>query len=223
MNYHSRSPRLLHRMSCWVFVLVCFFLGAASWPSSGPDNNQAVRNRVMSMPSPLEAQPQNQDDTSSIDRIVTALYDAITFRGAETPDLERLRALFTPDAPFIRITAEGPHNMTTASFIASFSERIKTGALKSFHESEVFRKTNAYGSIAQVFSTYRKGLNTEDPARFVRGINGLQLYHDGRRWWISGIVWEDEQPGRPIPREHLRKAPSSGAPSSGIFAKPSLK
>jgi hypothetical protein len=223
MIHHPKSSQSLGRMSYWFFVFVCFFLGAASWASSSRDNHQAVRNSAMSMPPPFEAQLQNQEDASSIDRIVTALYDAITFREGRTPDLERLRALFTPDAPFIRITAEGPHNMTTASFIASFSERIKTGALKSFHESEVFRNTSAYASIAQVFSTYRKGLNTEDPARFVRGINSLQLYHDGRRWWISGIVWEDEQPGRPIPREHLRKAPSGGAPSSGIFAEPSLK
>jgi hypothetical protein len=223
MKYHSRSSRLLGRLSCWFFVLVYFFWGAASWPSSGLDNHHAVRAGTMSMPPPFEVQLQNQEDASSIDRIVTALYEAITFREGATPDLERLRALFTPNAPFIRITAEGPHHMTTASFIASFSERIKTGALKDFHESEVFRKTNAYGSMAQVFSTYRKGLNTEDPARFVLGINSLQLYYDGQRWWISGIVWEDEQAGRPIPREYLKKAPSGGALSYGIFAEPSLK
>jgi hypothetical protein len=223
MNYHPWNVQRLGRISLRFFILVYFFLAAAFLPSFGLEKNQAVRTRAISIPPPSEAQPQNQEDVSSIDRIVTALYSAITFREGETPDLERLRALFTPDAPFIRITGEGPNNMTIASFIASFRERVKTGALKSFHESEVFRKTNAYGSIAQVFSTYGKGLNTKNPALFVRGINSLQLYHDGRRWWISGIVWEDERPGRPIPRKYLRSAPSGGAPSSGIFAELSLK
>ncbi len=62
----------------------------------------------------------------------------------------------------------------------------------------------SYGSIAQVFSTYKKGMNTKNPDEFGRGINSLQLYHDDQRWWVVSITWEDEQDSKPIPEKYLR-------------------
>jgi hypothetical protein len=134
----------------------------------------------------------SQADVSSIDAIVNAIYESITFREGEEPNLERLRSLFTPKAQFIRITPDGIIKMDLESFISSFSERVKTGAMKSFYEAEISRKTNAFGSIAQVFSSYSKGINTKDPKSMVRGINSIQLFHDGQRWWMSSILWQDE-------------------------------
>jgi hypothetical protein len=33
----------------------------------------------------------------------------------------------------------------------------------------------------------------------VRGINSIQLFHDGTRWWVLGIAWDNERPGNPLP------------------------
>jgi hypothetical protein len=36
-----------------------------------------------------------------------------------------------------------------------------------------------------------------------RGINSIELFWDGKRWWIASAVWDDERPDNPIPREYL--------------------
>ncbi|NIM59489.1 MAG: hypothetical protein GTO16_11195 [Candidatus Aminicenantes bacterium] len=151
-----------------------------------------------------ESSPQvDQADFSSIDAIVKALYASITFREGEKPNLERLRSLFNPKAPFIRITADAVNKMDMDSFLSSFNERINTGAMRSFYEGEISRKTHAFGSIAQVFTTYIKGINTKNPDSMVRGINSIQLFHDGQRWWIGSILWQDETEDNRIPQKYL--------------------
>jgi pimeloyl-ACP methyl ester carboxylesterase len=143
-------------------------------------------------------------DVSSIDALVNALYESITFPEGEKPDLERFKSLFVPNAPFIRITPDGPNTMELASFVSSFNERIESGVLKNFYEAEISRKTHSFGSIAHVFSTYNKGMNTTNPISLGRGINSIQLFHDGKRWWACGITWEDERDDNPIPDQYLR-------------------
>jgi pimeloyl-ACP methyl ester carboxylesterase len=143
-------------------------------------------------------------DVSTLDGLMDALYESITFAQGEKPDLERFKSLFIPDAPFIRITPDGPIQMDLDGFISSFSSRVSSGVLKSFYEAEVSRKTHSYGGIAHVFSTYEKGINTLDPQFLGRGINSLQLFHDGERWWACGITWEDEREDNPIPDQYLR-------------------
>ena len=59
-------------------------------------------------------------------------------------------------------------------------------------------------AIAQVFSTYEKGLNTTDRTKFVRGINSFQLLNDGKRWWVVSIYWDGERPDNPIPAKYLK-------------------
>lgn len=148
-------------------------------------------------------QQKEQSDFSSIDAIIKTVYESITFCKGEAPDLDRFRSLFIANALFIRITPDGVNKMDLDGFISSFSNRIDAGAMKSFSESEISRKTLSYGSIAQVWSTYKKSINTEDPVSFGRGINSIQLFNDGKRWWITSIIWQDETSDNPIPEEYL--------------------
>jgi hypothetical protein len=39
----------------------------------------------------------------------------------------------------------------------------------------------------------------------MRGVNSIQLWNDGRRWWVVSIFWENESTANPIPAEYLRK------------------
>jgi hypothetical protein len=143
------------------------------------------------------------DHVSSIDTLVAALYESITFPEGEEPDMERFKSLFIPNAPFIRITPDGPNTMDLESFVSSFKERVNSHVLKSFYEAEISRTTQSFGSIAHVFSTYNKGMNTTDPGSLGRGINSIQLFNDGERWWACGITWEDERDDNPIPEKYL--------------------
>ncbi len=146
-----------------------------------------------------------QADVQSIDLVIKALYESLTFPEGKGPDWERFKNLFaSPTTPFIRITPEGVIVMDREGFGSSFGDRIKKGTLKSFYEAEIYRRAETYGGIAQAFSTYEKGLNTIDPQKFTRGINSLQLFFKDGRWWISSLMWEDESKGNPIPSKYLK-------------------
>ena len=52
--------------------------------------------------------------------------------------------------------------------------------------------------MAQAFSSYQS-FRRGEPAPFARGINSIQLFWDGQRWWIMSIFWDAERPGNPLP------------------------
>ncbi len=143
-------------------------------------------------------------DALSIDSVVTALYESLTFPEGKAPNLERFASLFTPSASFTRVNKDDTVDlMNTETFIRSFRERLDKGLIKSFHESEIARTSQVFGRMAHVFSAYRKGINVADPQKMGRGINSLQLFREGGRWRICAILWMDEKPGSPIPPEFL--------------------
>jgi hypothetical protein len=37
----------------------------------------------------------------------------------------------------------------------------------------------------------------------MRGINSIQLFYDGHRWWIVSIYWQHESPQHPVPENYL--------------------
>jgi hypothetical protein len=130
-------------------------------------------------------------DVSSIDAIITAIYDSITFPKGKEPNLDRFRSLFTSNAQFIRMTEEGVKIMHLDGFISSFADRVKKGELTSFYEKEVSRKESTFGNIAHIFSKYVKCVNQDTPAAERSGVNSIQLFYEGKRWWICCILWED--------------------------------
>jgi integrase len=53
-----------------------------------------------------------------------------------------------------------------------------------FFETEIGRKTEQYGNIVHVFSTYESKRTLKDEKPCMRGINSFQLWYDGKRWWV---------------------------------------
>ena len=37
----------------------------------------------------------------------------------------------------------------------------------------------------------------------MRRINSIELFWDGKRWWIANAIWTDETKETPIPKEYL--------------------
>jgi len=148
--------------------------------------------------------PENEvfnEDFSSIDGVIQTLYFSITFSAGSEPDLSLLSNCFTTDALFIRITQDTVLRMNRESFISSFRHRVESGQLTSFYEAEIKRKSLTWGSMTQVFSSYQKAVNMEQPSEFIRGINSMQLFYDKDRWWITSIIWEEETEERLLPVE----------------------
>jgi hypothetical protein len=74
---------------------------------------------------------------------------------------------------------------------------------EGFFESETARKTESFGQIAHVFSTY-ESRHAPGEKPFQRGINSIQLMNDGTRWWIVTIFWQGEDEKNPIPEKYLK-------------------
>lgn len=66
-----------------------------------------------------------------------------------------------------------------------------------FRERELRRIVHQYGNIAQVESSYETRSGPE--GRLSRGVNYVQLYFDGHRYWVTSVVWQSEDAAHPLP------------------------
>jgi hypothetical protein len=149
----------------------------------------------------------NPDDVRSIDAIITALYDVISGPAGQPRNWNRMRSLFIPGGRLMPVNPRPAGGFAVRvlevnDYIAlSGAQLERTG----FTEREIARRTDRFGRIAHVFSTYEGRFQTDD--RVIRGINSIQLMHDGTRWWIVSVYWEAEGPENPLPAEYLPRAP----------------
>ena len=74
---------------------------------------------------------------------------------------------------------------------------------QGFFEREAARHTDAFGNIAQVFSSYESRHAKDDAKPFQRGINSIQLMNDGKRWWVVTVFWQGEDEKNPLPEKYL--------------------
>ena len=156
----------------------------------------------------------NLADVTSIDAIITAAYDVISGPAGEKRDWERERSLYYPGARLIPTAKPGandglaPQMLDVDGFIARVEPYF---AEHGFFEKEIARRTEQFGHIAQVWSTYESRYNADDPEPFMRGINSIQLFYDGNRWWIVNIFWQQESARDPIPEKYFVAKPSGQA------------
>lgn len=150
----------------------------------------------------------NKDDVSSIDAIINAAYNVISGPAGKMRDWDRERSLFWPNARLIP-TAEkagdnesglAPQFLDVESYITRVEPFFRDNG---FYESEVARRTEEFGRIAQVWSTYESRHSQHDAEPFMRGINSFQLFNDGSRWWIVNIYWQHESTAHAIPDKYL--------------------
>ncbi len=66
-------------------------------------------------------------------------------------------------------------------------------------DREVWRRTERFGNVAHVFSTYESRVGSPDGDPVAAGINSVQLVRSNGRWWIAGIAWDVETATNPIP------------------------
>jgi hypothetical protein len=143
------------------------------------------------------------EDVQSMDSIVAALYDVISGPAGQKRDWDRMHSLFIPEGRLIalRTTPEGTQTrvMTVDDYVARSGKILETNG---FFESEVSRKTEEFGGIAHIFSTYESRHAVREKP-FARGINSIQLMKDKDRWYVVQILWDSERPDQPIPPRYL--------------------
>jgi hypothetical protein len=156
-------------------------------------------------PAASAAVQANPADVTTIDGIIGALYDVISGPAGKVRDWNRMRSLFAPEGG-LRAVGQRPDGtivsrpMTVEDYITRNSPAFEKMA---FFEREAARTTEQFGQVAHVFSTYE---SRHDPKGepFQRGINSIQLYNDGHRWWIANLVWRGEDANLKLPERYLK-------------------
>ena len=145
-------------------------------------------------------------DVGSVDGVVTAYYDVISGPAGQPRQWSRDRTLYIPEIRFVSMSQskEGKpvaRTMTHQQFVDASDKGLQGG----FYEKEVHRETQRFGNIAHVFSTYESRIKADGPI-IARGINSIQAFWDGKRWWITNAIWDEERPDNPLPPEFSPKA-----------------
>lgn len=148
--------------------------------------------------------PARPGDVSTIDGIVKAYYEVISGPAGQPREWSRDRSLYPTDVRFVEVSEDKNGKIETRTMTHQQYVDKVDGELvgKGFDEREIHRVTERFGSIANVFSTYESRRTKEGPV-IARGINSLQLFHDGARWWIASATWQDETGAHPIPKSYL--------------------
>ena len=167
---------------------------------------------LASVPAPVAAQAgapgPRPADVQSMDAIVAALYDVISGPAGQQRDWDRMRNLFVPGARLIPAVYRPDsvprlREMSVEDYIARSGPLLEKNG---FFETEIARQVEQYGGVVHAFSTYESRRKADDEKPFVRGINSIQLFNDGQRWWVVTVFWEAERPDNPIPAKYLVSA-----------------
>jgi len=156
---------------------------------------------VGAAPADAQSVDPRPEDVSTLDGIIDAYYDVVSGPAGEVPDRERDRTLHYPDAlvglagtdqdgtPGLRtMTIDGYHDLTGGP------------RQQGFYETEIHRQTQRFGNVVHVWSTYVS--STEPDAEpYAEGINSIQLFFDGQRWWITSWIF-DGSAGLVVPAEY---------------------
>jgi len=181
--------------ACAVLLLATSPLRAQA-PSSPPAS-----------PVVVSTPPAAPADVASIDAIITALYDVISGPAGKARDWNRMRSLFVPGGRLMPTGARSAgavamRIMEPNDYIATSGPMLER---RGFRERELARRTEQFGNIAHVFSTYDGRF--EGDSTGVRGINSIQLLYDGTRWWVVSVYWQAESAAVPLPARYLQSSP----------------
>jgi hypothetical protein len=196
MSTHAHGAR---RQAVGLLFIASLAVVGAAFLQSSP---------IAAQPAKPESTPRNDArpaDVASIDAILLALYDTIS--GPAGPrDWDRLRSLFLPGARLIPCRRPPGGSLSEAKVysVDEFIKLVEAGTKdQGFFEREICRKSDRFGAAAHVFSTYESRRAATDAKPYVRGINSIQLFFDGKRWWVATIFWDSERPDQAIPQEYL--------------------
>jgi len=149
------------------------------------------------------AEPGDPRDVGTLDGILSAFYDVISGPAGAPRQWDRDRTLYLPGARQVATGMTGSKAYALVMDHAEYVER-SNGAMvrEGFFEKEIHRVVERFGNLAHVFSTYESRRTASGPV-FARGMNSIDLYFDGTRWWIASVVWDTERAENPIPEKWL--------------------
>ena len=143
-----------------------------------------------------------EDEFGTINALMAALYRSISGPPGGQ-DFALARRIHHPDVRLVRTRLDEQGRPVASSFSGAEYEANARELLagRPFYEIETGRRTVRFGNVAQVFSAYEARSAPAGGELIKRGMNLAHLYHDGGRWWLMHLIWDDEREGVEVPRE----------------------
>ena len=143
------------------------------------------------------------EDVASVDGMIKAFYDVISGPAGAPRQWQRDSSLYIPGVRFVSMSVRQGRPVAQVSDHGQYIANTNDGMVRNgFFERELHRVTRRFGNITHVFSTYEFRATETGPVQG-RGVNSIQLFWDGSRWWIANATWDGERPDNPIPPELL--------------------
>ena len=143
-------------------------------------------------------------DVDTLDGIVKAYYETGSGPAGQPRQWARDRTLFIPGIRIVILADDAGGKRVLRQFTheeyVDFAER--NGGNGSFYEREVHRITYRYGDWAHIISTSEARAKPDGPVTG-HGIDTLELFWDGKRWWIVNATIVVERPKAPMPKQFL--------------------
>ncbi len=167
--------------------------------------NYMVKFESSSKPTIINADPS---DVSTLDGIIKAFYESISFSSGSQPNFRRFRTLFHPRGMLVpsKVDKMLPQSaMDIDSFIKNSVENIVLTGMerKGSIIGEIARRTLTFGNITHIFSTFETKNKYDDPKAQQRGVYSIQMIKDNHRWWVISLIWETERQDMPLPKAYL--------------------
>jgi hypothetical protein len=147
-----------------------------------------------------EASPDNALTTA--EGVVEELYDLVTFDPGTSPDWDRARTLFLPEAVVVlRTGRESTSQLTVEGWVADFEYFIEERNVVETGFIEAIVKTVpwVFKDVAHILVLYEAGFPNDERRQY--GIDAVSLVKKEGRWWIAGILNEIPDRDNPIPAE----------------------
>jgi len=146
-------------------------------------------------------------DVATIDGMIQAFYNVISGPAGQPREWSRDRTLYIPGVKFVAMSVKDGVPVAQVMSHQQFVEDSDPWMVgQGFFEKEIHRVTRRFGNIAHVFSTYAFRRTADGPV-LGRGVNSIELFWDGTRWWIAGAIWDGERPDNAIPAALLQDVP----------------
>src|SRR5262249_16162854 len=137
-------------------TLVCAWIAAGLAAAGAAQEQKEASPTSVNPPPPAAASAANPKDVESLDAIVAAVYDVIS-GPAGARDWNRFNSLFAPDARLIavRTPKDGGKPSLVVMTPKGYEERAGKHFLEhGFFEHEIGRKTDSFGAMTHIYTTY---------------------------------------------------------------------
>jgi hypothetical protein len=192
----------------FVLVVIAGIVFSSGMAANSSANPQSSGNQQSSAPATAERPPAatgtaaspaaDPKDVETADALIAALYDVISGPAGKPRNWERMYSLFYPGAWLIR-AAPGKSGKLEALVMSPKDYVDRAGKYFDTHpffERETARKTHSQGDLQQIFSSYESSEDAAFTKPFAQGVNSIEMFHDGTRWWIMLVMWEEDPPAK---------------------------